>query len=94
MTLLEFIIYLVIAGICGAIARAFAGGTGGGFILSILLGFLGAFVGTWLARMFRLPALVVIDIAGHPFPIVWSVIGGLILVALAHALTRPRYLVS
>jgi len=91
MTLLEFIIYLVIAGVCGAIARAIAGGTGGGFVVSVLLGFLGAFVGTWIARMFHLPTLVVVAIAGHPFPIVWSVIGGLILVILAHGLTRPRF---
>jgi uncharacterized membrane protein YeaQ/YmgE (transglycosylase-associated protein family) len=92
MSMLEFIVYLVIAGICGAIARAVAGGTAGGFLLSILLGFLGAFVGSWLARLLRLPELVVISIAGHPFPIVWSIIGGIVLVALAHALARPRYI--
>jgi uncharacterized membrane protein YeaQ/YmgE (transglycosylase-associated protein family) len=90
MTLLEFVIYLIIAGICGAIARAVAGGTGGGFVISVLVGFLGAFVGTWLARMFHLPALVVIAIGGHPFPVVWSILGGLVLVALSHALMRPR----
>jgi uncharacterized membrane protein YeaQ/YmgE (transglycosylase-associated protein family) len=91
MTLLEFVVYLVIAGICGAIARALAGGSAGGFILSILLGFLGAFVGTWLARMFHLPQFIMIAIAGHPFPIVWSIIGGMVLVLIAHALTRPRF---
>jgi uncharacterized membrane protein YeaQ/YmgE (transglycosylase-associated protein family) len=91
MTLLEFVVYLVIAGICGAIARAIAGGTGGGFVVSVLLGFLGAFVGTWLARMFHLPAVIVVAIGGHPFPIIWSIIGGLILVILAHGLTRPRF---
>jgi uncharacterized membrane protein YeaQ/YmgE (transglycosylase-associated protein family) len=92
MTLLEFVIYLVIAGICGAIARGIAGGSSGGFIISVLLGFLGAFVGTWLARMFHLPVLVVVDIGGHPFPIVWSIIGGIVLAALAHALVpRSRY---
>ena len=90
MTLLEFVVYLVIAGVCGAIARAFAGGSGGGFVISILLGFLGAFIGTWLARMLHLPELIVVAVGGHPFPIVWSIIGGMILVALAHALTRPR----
>ena len=91
MTLLEFVVYLVIAGVCGAIARALAGGSAGGFIVSILLGFLGAFIGTWLARMFHLPALFVVAIGGHPFPIVWSIIGGMVLVLIAHALTRPRF---
>lgn len=91
MTVLEFIVYLVIAGICGAIARGVAGGSGGGFVISVLLGFLGAFIGTWLARLLHLPALLVVAIGGHPFPILWSIIGGIILVAIAHALMRPSY---
>jgi len=91
MTVVDAIIFLVIAGICGAIARGLAGGTGGGFIISVLLGFLGAFLGTWLARLLHLPALLVVSIDSHPFPIVWSILGGVILVAIAHALMRPRY---
>jgi uncharacterized membrane protein YeaQ/YmgE (transglycosylase-associated protein family) len=91
MTLVELVIYLVIAGVCGALARAIAGGTGGGFILSVLLGFLGAFLGTWIARLARLPELMVVDVGGHPFPIVWSIIGGIVLVIIAHSLTRRSY---
>jgi uncharacterized membrane protein YeaQ/YmgE (transglycosylase-associated protein family) len=91
MTVLEFIVYLVVAGVCGAIARALGGGTGGGFIVSILLGFLGAFVGTWLARLLHLPELISVAIGGHHFPILWSVVGGMLLVLLAHALMRPRF---
>jgi uncharacterized membrane protein YeaQ/YmgE (transglycosylase-associated protein family) len=94
MTLLEFVVYLVIAGICGALARSLGGGTGGGFLISIMVGFLGAFIGTWLARMLQLPELVVVAIEGHPFPIVWSIIGGGVLVAIAHALTRRRYVIG
>jgi uncharacterized membrane protein YeaQ/YmgE (transglycosylase-associated protein family) len=90
MSLLEFIVYLVIAGICGAVARALGGG-GGGFILSILLGFVGAFVGTWIARMLHLPELLVVAVGGRPFPIFWSIVGGLVLMLIAHALTRPRF---
>lgn len=91
MTVLEFIVYLIIAGVCGALARALGGGTGGGFIVSILLGFLGAFVGTWIARMLHLPELISVAIGGHSFPILWSIVGGMLLVLLAHALMRPRY---
>jgi uncharacterized membrane protein YeaQ/YmgE (transglycosylase-associated protein family) len=91
MTLLELIIYLVIGGVCGAIARAVAGGTPGGFFISMLVGFLGAFVGTWLPGLLHLPPLFVVTIGGHPFPIVWSIVGGIALVALANLLMRPRY---
>jgi len=87
MTLVELIVYLVIAGICGAIARALAGGTGGGFAISLLVGFLG----TWLARRLNLPAVFVVAIDGHRFPIVWSIVGGIVLVGVAHVLMRPRY---
>ncbi len=91
MTVLELIVYVIIAGICGAIARAIAGGSGGGFIVSILLGFLGAFLGTWLARLLRWPAILGVSIGGHPFPIFWSIVGGIVLVVVAHLLVRPRY---
>jgi len=92
MTLVELIVYLVIAGICGAIARALAGGTGRGFVISLLVGFLGAFLGTWLARRLNLPAVFVVAIDGHRFPIVWSIVGGIVLVGVAHALMRrPPY---
>jgi uncharacterized membrane protein YeaQ/YmgE (transglycosylase-associated protein family) len=94
MTVVEFVVYLVIAGICGALARALGGGTGGGFLISIMVGFLGAFIGTWLARMLHLPELVVVAIEGHPFPIVWSIVGGAVLVGIAHALTRRRYVIG
>lgn len=92
MTLLDFFLYLVIAGICGAVARAIAGGTTRGFIISIMVGFLGAFLGVWLARMAQLPRLVTVAVDGHPFPIVWSIIGGLVLVAILHALLPRRRL--
>jgi uncharacterized membrane protein YeaQ/YmgE (transglycosylase-associated protein family) len=89
-TLVDFVVYLVVAGICGSVARAFGGGTGGGFLVSIVLGFVGAFVGTWMARAFHLPRFWVVAIDGRAFPIVWSVVGGMVLVMLSHALTR-RY---
>ena len=90
MTLFDVLIYLVIAGICGSVARALAGGTSGGFIISLMVGFLGAYLGTWLARQFHLPDLFVVTIGGHPFPIVWSILGGIVLVAAANVLSRSR----
>jgi uncharacterized membrane protein YeaQ/YmgE (transglycosylase-associated protein family) len=92
MSILDLIVYLVIAGICGAIARAVAGGTTRGFVLSVLVGFLGAYLGTWLAHEFHLPVLFAMDIGGHSFPVAWALLGGIVLVALAHFLMRrPSY---
>jgi uncharacterized membrane protein YeaQ/YmgE (transglycosylase-associated protein family) len=91
MTILELLVYLCIAAVCGAIARAVAGGTTGGFVISLLVGFLGAFIGTWLARMFHLPVVLAVAIDGHPFPVVWSILGGMLLVTIAHVFTRPSW---
>lgn len=91
MTILELVIYLVIAGVCGAVARAIAGSTRGGFVISVLLGFLGAFLGTWIARLLHWPELLLVEVGGHPFPILWSIVGGIVLVIIAHALLRPTY---
>lgn len=42
MTLLDFLILLLIAGICGALGQAIAGFSRGGCLVSIALGFVGA----------------------------------------------------
>jgi uncharacterized membrane protein YeaQ/YmgE (transglycosylase-associated protein family) len=93
LTVTGLLILLVIAGICGAIGRAIAGGTPGGFLVSIAVGFVGALVGTFLANLAHLPELMVIRIERHPFPILWSIIGAAVFVALIHLLSGRRRLV-
>ena len=90
MTLLEFLILLVIAGVCGALAQSITGYSHGGCLTSIALGFIGALLGTWLARLAKLPELFAIQINNISFPIVWSIIGGALFAALLAFLTRPR----
>jgi uncharacterized membrane protein YeaQ/YmgE (transglycosylase-associated protein family) len=93
LTLTGLLILLVIAGICGAIGRAIAGGTPGGVFVSIAVGFVGALLGTYLARLLRLPELMVITIERHPFPIIWSIIGAAVFVALIHLVSGRGRLV-
>src|SRR5262249_58611572 len=45
MGLLDFVILLVVAGVCGAIGKAIAGYSRGGCLVSIALGFIGALLG-------------------------------------------------
>jgi len=90
MSLLGFLVLLIIAAICGAIGQALAGFSTGGFLISIVLGFVGAFLGVWLAQQFGLPEIFVINIDGQPFPIVWSIVGAALLALLAGLLSRPR----
>jgi uncharacterized membrane protein YeaQ/YmgE (transglycosylase-associated protein family) len=94
-TLTGLLIFLIIAGICGALGRAIAGGPSGGFLASIAVGFIGALVGSWVAHSFHLPEPWTVMVDSHPFPILWSIIGASLFIALIHLIsgrsTRGRY---
>jgi uncharacterized membrane protein YeaQ/YmgE (transglycosylase-associated protein family) len=90
MTLTHFLILLVVAGVCGSIGRAIAGYSHGGCLVSIALGFIGAFVGVWLAGLLHLPDMFVVEIGREHFPIIWSIIGSALFVAVISLLTGRR----
>lgn len=89
-TLLGFIIMLIIAAICGAIGQAIAGYSMGGLLVSIAIGFIGALLGTWLARQLNLPELFTINVEGQPFPIIWSIIGATLFALIVSLVRSPR----
>jgi len=79
MTLTEFLVLLLIAAICGSVGQALAGYDLGGCLVSIVVGFIGAYIGMWLAAKFGLPELFAIKVGGKTFPIIWSVVGSAVL---------------
>lgn len=90
MSLPELLLLLVIAAVCGAIGKAVAGSARGGLIVSIVLGFIGALLGPWVARALKLPEPLMVTIGGHPFPVLWSIIGAALFVAIVHLVSRGR----
>jgi uncharacterized membrane protein YeaQ/YmgE (transglycosylase-associated protein family) len=76
--------------VCGALGQAISGFSRGGCLVSIALGFIGAIIGMWIARAAKLPELFALDIGGTRFPIVWSIIGATIFVAIIGLITRRR----
>ena len=88
MTLIDLLILLLVAGICGALGQAISGFSRGGCLVSIALGFVGAVVGMWIAKTLGLPELFAIQIGNTNFPIVWSIIGSALFVAIIALLTR------
>jgi uncharacterized membrane protein YeaQ/YmgE (transglycosylase-associated protein family) len=82
MSLEGFIILLVISGICGAIAQSLVGHGRGGCLASVALGFIGAMIGGVLYRKLGLPEPFLVPIGDRPFPILWSIIGASLFVAL------------
>jgi uncharacterized membrane protein YeaQ/YmgE (transglycosylase-associated protein family) len=90
ISLTGLIVLIIIAAVCGAIGRALAGGTRGGLVVSIVLGFIGALLGPWVAAQLKLPEPLMINIGGHPFPILWSIIGSALFVAIIHLVSGRR----
>ena len=88
ITLPELIILVVIAAICGAVGRAVAGEIRGGLVVSIALGFIGALLGPWVALQLKLPEPLTIHVSEHSFPVLWSIIGAALFVALIHLISR------
>jgi uncharacterized membrane protein YeaQ/YmgE (transglycosylase-associated protein family) len=91
MTLLSFLALLLIAGICGAIGQAIAGYSRGGCLVSIALGFIGALLGMWIGKALGLPELFAVRVGGESFPIIWSIIGSALFVAVL-GLFRRRWI--
>jgi uncharacterized membrane protein YeaQ/YmgE (transglycosylase-associated protein family) len=90
MTILELFILLLVAGICGSLGQAIAGYSRGGCLVSIVLGFIGALFGRWLAGVMGLPELLSLNIGGQPFPVLWSIIGSALFVAVISVFTLRR----
>jgi uncharacterized membrane protein YeaQ/YmgE (transglycosylase-associated protein family) len=88
--IIPILVLLLVAGICGAVGQAITGYSHGGCLVSIALGFIGALLGTWLAGKLGLPELISLPIAGWHFPIIWSIIGATLFVAVINLISRPR----
>ena len=88
MNLVSLLLLLLVAGICGAVGQAIAGYNLGGCLVSIALGFIGALLGMWIAGALDLPEIFAIKVGGRSFPIVWSIIGSALFVALLGLIRR------
>ena len=90
MTLIDLLILLVVAGVCGALGQAISGYSHGGCLVSIVVGFIGALVGVWLSRLLGLSELLALRVGNTTFPVIWSIIGSALFVAMISFLRRGR----
>lgn len=90
MTLLELLLLLLIAGVCGSLGQAISGYSRGGCLVSIVVGFIGALIGTWMSAQLGLPELFNVNVGGNTFPIIWSIIGAVVFTVVLGMLTKKR----
>lgn len=90
MTLVDLLLLLLVAGIIGSIGQAIAGFERGGCLVSIGVGFIGALLGAWLGRQVGAGELFVLEVGGTSFPVVWSIIGAAVFVAIISLISRGR----
>lgn len=90
MTLIEILLLLLIAAIAGGLGQALSGYSLGGCLISIVVGFIGALLGLWLARQFGLPEPIPITIGENTFPLLWAIIGSALFSGILGAMSRQR----
>lgn len=91
MSILEFLLLLLIAAICGALAQSLVGYSRGGCVTSIALGFVGALLGTWLSRLAGVGDLLNLRIGDVRFPVVWSIVGAALFAAVVALLSQSSW---
>lgn len=95
MDLLEVMILVVIAGICGAIAEFLVGFSPGSVFLVMLTGVVGAYLGNWIALALAaaisgFPPLLLVRVGTITFDIFWAIIGSIIILELLAFLRGGR----
>ena len=91
MSIVSILLLLLIAAVAGTIGQMLAGYSVGGCLTSIVVGFIGAFVGSWLGRTLGLPEPFTVSVGGETFPVLWSIIGSALFVGVLSLFARRRY---
>jgi uncharacterized membrane protein YeaQ/YmgE (transglycosylase-associated protein family) len=77
---------LFIASIIGAIGSRLAGRRNLGCLTSIVLGFIGALLGGWIASKLGLPLGPIVS----DLPVIWAIIGAALFIAVLNLLSGRR----
>lgn len=91
MDLLQLLILLVIAGICGALAELILGRRlgSGSLIVTLILGVIGAYFGSWLSSWLGLPGYA-LEVGTMRMDLIWSLLGTLLVLALLSLVREGR----
>ena len=88
----QWIVYVAIALICGIVGQMLAGRSMGGFVITTVVGLIGAFLGAYIARYLGAQEPLAITVSGRTIVVLWAIVGATA-AAFAVALfqRRPRH---
>ena len=80
--MIRLLVLLFIASICGSIGAGLAGSSSKGCFTSIILGFIGALIGSWISKSVGIDDFLYI----RNIPVFWSIIGSAMFVTVLNLL--------
>jgi uncharacterized membrane protein YeaQ/YmgE (transglycosylase-associated protein family) len=84
--LLQLLILLIIAGLCGAIAEWIVGFSPGDLLVTIINGVVGAYVGSWVGSLIPIDLPLRVAVGTISFNLIWAVLGSIVLLLLLRTL--------
>ena len=78
ITLPGIVVTILIAALIGALAQLLVGYTRGGCLMSLLVGLVGALLGSWIASLLRMPPLLVFG----GVDVIWTLIGSAVFILI------------
>jgi uncharacterized membrane protein YeaQ/YmgE (transglycosylase-associated protein family) len=88
--LTEILLTCVVAVACAMLGLSTSKYSRGGCIVYMAFSFIGAFLGTWVSRTLGFAKVPDLTIGSSNFPIIWSLVGSVLLVAAIGLLVRQR----
>lgn len=78
--IIEFVVLLIIAGISGGLARALFGFGNKNFLVSLIVGVVGSYIGLYLYNTYRFPSYLLLPVGQTYIPVDWSTLGAFVFV--------------
>ena len=88
--LIELLLTCVVAVVCAMLGLSTSKYSRGGCIVYMAFGFIGAFLGTWVSRTLGFADVPDLTIGNSQFPVIWSLVGSVLLVAAVGLFVRHR----
>jgi|SRR6266511_5391828 uncharacterized membrane protein YeaQ/YmgE (transglycosylase-associated protein family) len=88
MTITEILPLLLVAVVAANLGQVIHSYSIGGYLVALIVSFIGAFFGLGIARLFGFPELIPVIIRGETFPVMWSILGSILLSWGVGSITR------